>query len=261
MVKSLLLVDSDAATLSFLREKLEAPNLKIRAVIGGDEALTSLRRDAYDLVLCALEMPGPRGVDILTEMRGRGSRTPYLFLTKVLDDAAPARERLRPLAPCDVLDRPVFLNHLYERIEFHLQTKIEWRERRLNPRHPVQVDLMLTLRGRTDTVISIRSRTIDLSLGGLQFERRTCDVCTGYEKGGIHADCILSRYAFRPGGEVLTVSLLEGGRPPLLLRSRAAWTLIEEGTSREFVGLRFESLSPDERARLRDLIERIRVKR
>lgn len=260
MVKSLLLVDSDAATLAFLREKLDAPNLRIRAVIGGDEALMSMRREAYDLVLCALEMPDPHGVEVLTQMRGRGTRTPVLFLTRTLDDCAPARERLRPLGPCDVLDRPVFLNHLYERIEFHLRTKIEWRERRLSPRHPIQVDLMLTVRGRTDTVISIRSRTIDLSMGGLQFERRTCEVCTGYERGGVHADCILARYAVRPGGEVLTVSLLEAARPPLLLRARAAWTLIEEGSSREFVGMRFEPLSADERTRLREIIERARAK-
>jgi two-component system, OmpR family, response regulator len=259
-MKSLLLVDSDAATLAFLREKLDAPNLRIRAVLGGDEAMTSLRRESYDLVLCALEMPGTRGVDVLSDLRGRGTRTPVLFLTRTLEDATDAREALRPLAPCDILDRPVFLNHLYERIEFLLHTKIEWRERRLSPRHPVQVDLMLTVRGRTDTVISIRSRSIDLSLGGLQFERRACDVCTGYDRGGIHSDCILARYAVRPGGEVLTVSLLEAGRPPLLLRARAAWTLIEDGTSREFVGMKFEPISADERTRLRDLIERARAR-
>jgi DNA-binding response OmpR family regulator len=241
--KRLLVVDPDAGTLAFLREKLEATNLLVRTASGGGAALAAIDREPFDLVLCALEMPRPHGLDVHAGLRGRA---PLLFMSR----------RHEAQGPCEVLPRPIFLNRLYERIEHHLQTKIWWKERRLDERYPVSIDLLLTMRGRTDTVIPIRSRTLDLSLGGLQFERKTCEVCTGYQKGGVHPDCLFSRHSL--AGESFAVTLQVPDGPPLLLRARIAYTLIEEGTTRELVGLRFDALSDEQLARLRRVLARAR---
>lgn len=250
MEKRLLVVDPDPANLSFLREKLEASNLRVRTAAGGEEALAALGRESFDLLLCAVEMPRPHGIEVLAEVRKRGLEMPVLFMTRTHDDAR-LREKLGTLGPADFLERPIFMNRLYERIEFMLQMKFEWRERRMSDRHPVHVDLMLTIRGKTDTVFTVRAKTIDLSLGGLQFERKTCDVCTGYRKGAVHPDCILSRFSIRPDGTPFPVTLQLSAGKPFLVKARVAWTLIQEGTTREFIGLRFEDLAHDERERLR----------
>lgn len=261
MENTVLVVDPDHSNLSFLREKLEASNLKVRTADSGEEALILLGRDAFSLVVCALEMPHPNGLELLVRAREHGMRGPFLFLTRLGNGGAKVRDRAASYAPVDFLDRPVFLNRLYERIEFLLQMKIEWRERRISDRYPVHVDLTLTIRGKTDTVFTVRSKTIDVSLGGLQFERKTCDICTGYQKGGVHPDCILARFALRPGGQAFPIALLPADEKPLPLRARVAWTLIQEGTTREFVGLKFEDMNHDERERLRAFIRRMRETR
>ncbi len=256
MEKRLLVVDPDPATLSFLREKLTAANLRVRTATGGDEALAALPRENFDLILSALEMPHPNGLEILREARRLEQKQPVLLLARLGQDLSKIWNQVSLLPPVDLLERPIFLNLLYERIEFFLQMKIEWRERRATQRQPVSVELTLTIHGKTDTVYTVRTRTIDLSLGGLQFERKTCDVCTGYQKGAVHPDCILARFSMRPEGQPFPISLLFSQEKPMSLRARVAWTLIQEGTTREFVGLKFDNPGTDERERLRALLKK-----
>lgn len=251
--KRLLIVDADPNTVSFLREKLDAANLAIRLAVGGEKAETILAEESFDLLLCALEMPHPHGMDVVARLRERGLETPVLFMTRLLHTQPEIQQRVGTLGSCEILDKPIVLNRLYERIESLLRAKIQWTERRIDPRFPVRVDLMLTIHGKTDTVVPIHTRTIDLSLGGLQFERKTCQICTGYERGGVHPDCILARVSTRPEGRPLVVTLVIPDAESMLLQAKVAWTLIEEGTTREFIGLRFESASERDRERLRQL--------
>ena len=54
----------------------------------GDEAIAAVARQAFDLILLDLGLPGRDGVEILTALRQKGIKTPVLVLTArdTLDD-------------------------------------------------------------------------------------------------------------------------------------------------------------------------------
>ncbi len=54
----------------------------VDAVMNGNDALDLLEAESYDLVLLDEQMPGLRGIDVLTEIRRRGRRLPVVMVTK-----------------------------------------------------------------------------------------------------------------------------------------------------------------------------------
>lgn len=257
MRKHVLIVDPNPATLDFLREKLDAPNVAIRTVHGGAEALEKLSQEPYDLVISALEMPPPNGMRLLTELQGRGVKSPIIFLSKLFMGETDVRDRLAALGPYVLLDKPVYMNRLYAAVEAALQVKVQWNEMRGAPRLPLHLELHFTIRGRHDTVIPMRAETVDLSMSGVCFERTMCDACTGYERGGVHADCVLFKVAHRnAGGRPIEMAIHVGDTETLRLQGRVVHTLIEEGTTREFVGVRFVDVTDRQRERLRELLKK-----
>lgn len=54
----------------------------VDAVMNGNDALELLEAERYDLVLLDEQMPGLRGIDVLTEIRRRGRRVPVVMVTK-----------------------------------------------------------------------------------------------------------------------------------------------------------------------------------
>lgn len=255
--KQILIVDPNPSTLDFLREKLDAANVHIRTVRSGEEALDHLSRTPCDLMITALEMPPPNGMRLLVELQSRGLKVPIIFLSKLFAGESDARARLAELGPYVLLDKPIHMNRLYAAIEAALQMKIHWSELRDAPRLPIHLELNLTIQGHHDTRIPVRAETVDLSMSGVCFERTMCEVCTGYERGGVHADCVLFRYADRNlRGAPVEMTIHVGEHETLRLRGRVVHTLIEEGTPREFIGVRFTELSDRQREKLRDLLKR-----
>lgn len=257
MRKHVLVVDPNQATLDYLKEKLEAPSLVIRVAPGGIEALAKLSEEPFDLVICALEMPPPNGMGLMTEMQSRGHKTPIIFLSKSYVGDNAVRDRLAALGPYVLMDKPVHVNRLFHAVESALGVKVDWNETRGSPRLPMHLELHLTIRGHHDTRIPMRAESVDLSLSGVCFLRTTCDVCTGYERGGVHADCVLYKYALKNlKGRPLDMIIRVSDTETLRLRGRVVHTLIEEGTTREYVGAVFEGLTDRQRERLRELLKK-----
>lgn len=255
--KRILVVDPNPSTLDYLRQKLDASNLHLRLVHGGEEALDHVAHEGYDLIISALEMPPPNGMRLLVELQSRGLKIPIIFLSKLFAGESDARARLAELGPYVLLDKPIHMNRLYAAIEAALQVKIHWSELRDAPRLPIHLELNFTIRGHHDTRIPVRAETVDLSMSGVCFERTMCEICTGYERGGVHADCVLFKYAAKnlAGKSVdMTIHVAEG--EVLRLSGRVVHTLIEEGTTREFIGVRFTDLSDRQREKLRALLKR-----
>jgi DNA-binding response OmpR family regulator len=54
----------------------------VDAVMNGNDALELLEAESYDLVLLDEQMPGLRGIEVLSEIRRRGRRVPVVMVTK-----------------------------------------------------------------------------------------------------------------------------------------------------------------------------------
>ena len=54
----------------------------VDAVMNGNDALELLDRESYDLVLLDEQMPGLRGIEVLSEIRSRGRGLPVVMVTK-----------------------------------------------------------------------------------------------------------------------------------------------------------------------------------
>jgi len=81
--KRILVVDDDPLATGPLRQILAEKGYEVAAVAGGDEALALLGRDAFDLVLLDVLMPGLSGYDVCRRIREdpRTRELPVVFLT------------------------------------------------------------------------------------------------------------------------------------------------------------------------------------
>jgi DNA-binding response OmpR family regulator len=65
----LLFVDDDPILREFAQVNLASPSTHVDVAAGGEEGLRLMARQAYDLVLLDLEMPGMDGFTVLKRMR------------------------------------------------------------------------------------------------------------------------------------------------------------------------------------------------
>jgi two-component system, OmpR family, KDP operon response regulator KdpE len=77
---SILLVDDDEALLRTLSMNLRVRGYGVLTALDGESALETLRRDAPDVVILDLGLPGVSGVDVLRELR-RWSAVPVIVLS------------------------------------------------------------------------------------------------------------------------------------------------------------------------------------
>ena len=82
-----LVVDDDPLNRSILTRALERDGHVVRTATTGEEALDSLRRDAADVVLLDVVMPGMDGVEVLEELKRDASlRDVPVIMISALDD-------------------------------------------------------------------------------------------------------------------------------------------------------------------------------
>jgi two-component system alkaline phosphatase synthesis response regulator PhoP len=88
MQAKVLVVDDNADSVAILRGFLEARGYGVAAARNGMEALDCVRRDAFDLVLLDVMMPGMSGFDVLAEIRKQPAtaRLPVILLTAKTGD-------------------------------------------------------------------------------------------------------------------------------------------------------------------------------
>jgi type IV pilus assembly protein PilB len=103
----ILVVEDDASYRGVLRDTLASEHYEVVAVGDGEEALARIYRDAPDLILTDLHMPGLDGLELLHRLRSdlSMSRIPVLFLT-VIDSTASETAALDQGAD-DYLTKPV----------------------------------------------------------------------------------------------------------------------------------------------------------
>src|SRR5690349_20662701 len=85
--KSVLWVDDEAELLEPHRMFLRDKGFDVEMATNADDALEMIRRRPYDIVLLDEQMPGKRGLEVLSELRETDHRLPVVMVTKSEEDS------------------------------------------------------------------------------------------------------------------------------------------------------------------------------
>ena len=127
---NLLLAEDDTHIREGLVDMLESEGYGVRAVKDGDEALTALERQRFDLVILDIMMPGTSGYDVCRSLRIKDAHTPVMMLTaksEEIDKVVGLQ-----LGADDYLSKPFGVHELLARVAALL------RRARLNSSQPVE---------------------------------------------------------------------------------------------------------------------------
>lgn len=81
MKERILIVDDEDSSRELCRMALEDSNRDLILCANAQEALTELRKDAFDLVLTDMVMPGLSGLELLEKIKSERSETPVLLMS------------------------------------------------------------------------------------------------------------------------------------------------------------------------------------
>ncbi len=107
---SILVVDDERGIREQLEEILHDEGFAATSVGSGEDALTALARELYDLVLLDILLPGMDGLEVLRQMRAAGHRTPVV----VISGHAGAEMAVRAvrLGAADFMEKPLALERV-----------------------------------------------------------------------------------------------------------------------------------------------------
>src|ERR1700730_15380543 len=84
---SVLVVDDEPSLRRALRTSLTASGFAVEEARNGDEALGTVKRNRFDLVLLDINMPGIGGIDACRRIRGMSPHAGIIMITvRDLDD-------------------------------------------------------------------------------------------------------------------------------------------------------------------------------
>lgn len=118
----LLLVDDEVEFAQTLAERLQLRGFHVLTAHDGDEALTRLEENPFDMVVLDVMMPGLGGLDVLKQMKIRYAKTPVILLTG-RGSTADGIEGMR-LGAEDYLMKPINIDELVKKIDENLQNTL-----------------------------------------------------------------------------------------------------------------------------------------
>ena len=130
MTASILVVDDLPALREMLSQSLASEGYRVATAGSGEEAVTRLEEQEFDVIVTDLVMPGLGGLDVLERARLLDPRAAVILMTAYasLDTAIAALRR----GACDYLEKPFTVGDLKLRVRRLLQYReMVWRERLL----------------------------------------------------------------------------------------------------------------------------------
>jgi DNA-binding NtrC family response regulator len=111
----ILLVDDEVVFTTNMSKLLTTRGYRVAAVNSGDAAIQALEKDAFDVVVLDLKMPGMDGITTLKEIKKLGLFTETLILTGhgSIDSALEAIK----LGAYDYITKPCEIDDLVDKIE------------------------------------------------------------------------------------------------------------------------------------------------
>ena len=101
----IFLIDDERTIRLTFRLALETDGYEVHEAASADEAMMGFQAETYDLVVLDLRLGEDSGLDVLTEMRRRGVRTPTLMITAY--GSIRNAVRAMQLGAIDFLEKPI----------------------------------------------------------------------------------------------------------------------------------------------------------
>jgi HD-like signal output (HDOD) protein/CheY-like chemotaxis protein len=116
-VPRVLIAEADPWSRDLLKQVLLNVRCDVRLDLcaDGQDALTRLAENAYDLLIVDWELPGIDGLNVLRSVRQRNPPQPFILMSS-RNDSASVREVL-PLAPTAYLTKPLNMESLTQRLQ------------------------------------------------------------------------------------------------------------------------------------------------
>src|SRR5687767_7022287 len=107
---TILIADDDDDIREILKDTLNSLGARIVTAINGQECLDRVEADAPDLILLDIEMPGKSGLQVLQDLRQRGSETTIIMITAygTIERAVHAMKQ----GAYDFITKPFDLDHI-----------------------------------------------------------------------------------------------------------------------------------------------------
>jgi two-component system KDP operon response regulator KdpE len=119
----ILAVDDEPPIRRFLRTSLTAQGYNVLEAEDGQSALDLLRRNAVDLVVLDLGLPGMDGFEVIKRLRDSGSAVPIVVLSVRTDEAG--KVRALDLGADDYVSKPFGVDELLARIRAALRHRLQ----------------------------------------------------------------------------------------------------------------------------------------
>jgi two-component system, OmpR family, copper resistance phosphate regulon response regulator CusR len=118
-VSRVLIVEDEERIASFVQKGLKANGFATVVATDGNEALSYLGADEFDLVILDLGLPGPDGFEVLRTFRAHDRRTPVVILTA--RDGVPDTVEGFELGADDYVTKPFSFEELLARVRARLR--------------------------------------------------------------------------------------------------------------------------------------------
>ena len=109
-----LLVDDEADFLNTLAERLEARGLKVNTATSGEDAVTKVDSQSFDLIVLDLAMPGIDGLVTLKRIKAKQPEAEIIMLSG--QGSIKTSIEAMKLGAEDFIEKPVNISELMDRI-------------------------------------------------------------------------------------------------------------------------------------------------
>jgi len=109
-----LLVDDEEDFLKTLAERLESRGLKVATATSGENALTSVEGQEYDLIVLDLAMPGIDGLETLKRIKAKQPEAEIIMLSG--QGSIKTSIEAMKLGAEDFIEKPVNISELLDKI-------------------------------------------------------------------------------------------------------------------------------------------------
>jgi len=156
-----LVVDDEPAIRRFLRTSLDVQGYRVLEAADGGEALEAMHKNAVDVLVLDLGLPGVDGFEVIRRLRGQGSSVPIIVLSSRTDERG--KVEALDLGADDYLTKPFGIDELLARIRAALRHRLQQEgERPIFRAGELSVDLVrriVTVRGNE---VKLTPREYDL---------------------------------------------------------------------------------------------------
>jgi two-component system KDP operon response regulator KdpE len=118
-----LAIDDEPAIRRFLRTSLTAQNYAVLEAEDGETGLAMLQRNAIDVLVLDLGLPGMGGLDVLKKLRESGSSIPVIVLSSRTDETG--KVTALDMGADDYITKPFGVDELLARIRAAVRHRLQ----------------------------------------------------------------------------------------------------------------------------------------